>query len=105
MNTVDEIPVRVLHVLEADIPQDTRVVEKHIDTAKVLDGSLDDSLAVLDAVIVGDSLAAGGPDLIDNDICGLRTVSGCPQILNEYISPLLTCPRRCENHRGRSRRR
>lgn len=83
MNTVDEIPVRVLHVLEADIPQDTGVVEEHIDTAKVLDGSLNDSLAVLDTVVVGDRLAAGGPNLVDNDICGLRWVSGMSETMKQ----------------------
>lgn len=76
VNTVDQIPICVLHVLEADIPKDTGVVEKHIDAAKVLNGRLDNRLAVLHAVVVGDRLTAGGADLIDDNICGLRRVSG-----------------------------
>lgn len=68
MNPVDQIPILILHVLEADIPQDTGIVEEHIDATEVLDGGLNDRLAVLDAVVVGDRLAAGGADLVDHDI-------------------------------------
>jgi hypothetical protein len=71
VNAVDEVPVGILHVLEADIAEDTGVVEQNIDTTEVLDGSLDDGLTVLDAVVVGNRLAAGGADLLNNDICGL----------------------------------
>lgn len=72
VNAVDEIPVGILHVLEADIPQDTGVVEQNIDTAEVLDSRLNDGLAVLDAVVVGNRLAAGGADLLNNKVCGLE---------------------------------
>lgn len=105
MNAVDKIPVRILHVLEANIPQDTGVIKEHIDTAEVLDGSLNDSLAVLNAVVVGDRLAAGSPDLIDNDIRGLTGLANAPTSRNNQVSPLMTFPHRYENRRGRSRRR
>jgi hypothetical protein len=75
VNLVDEIPVLVRHVLEADVAQDAGVVEKNIDAAKVLDGCLDDLFAELDTVVVGDGLAARGADLVDDDIGGLRVVS------------------------------
>lgn len=71
VNAVDQIPVGILHVLEADIPEDTGVVEQNIDTTEVLDGCLNDGLTVLDAVVVGNGLAAGGADLLNNDICCL----------------------------------
>lgn len=74
MNSVDEIPVGVLHVLEANIPENTSVVEQNIDTAEVLDGCLNNGLTVLDAVVVGNRLAAGGADLLNDDICGLITM-------------------------------
>lgn len=67
----DEVPVLVLDVLEGDVAQDTGVVEEDIDAAKRLDGRLDDALAVLDAVVVGDGLAASGLDLVDDDISSL----------------------------------
>ena len=74
VNGVDEIPVGILHVLEADIPENTSVVEQNIDAAEVLDGRLNDGLTVLDAVVVGNRLAAGGADLLNDDICGLFTM-------------------------------
>lgn len=74
MNAVNKIPVGILHVLEANIPENTGVVEQNIDTAEVLDGRLNDGLTVLDTVVVGNRLAAGGADLLDDDICGLVKV-------------------------------
>jgi hypothetical protein len=71
MDSHDQVPVLVLHVLEADIPQDTGIVEQHIDAAIVLDGCLDDLLAICDAVVVGYCFAASGFDLVDDDISGL----------------------------------
>ena len=72
MHSVDEFPILLLHVLEAAIPKDTGIVDEDIDTAKIADGSLDDLLAVLDAVVVGDGLTAGGLDLVDYDIGSLQ---------------------------------
>lgn len=76
MNLVDQIPVLVLHVLEADIPQNTSVIEEDVNTAKVLNSRVNNGVTVLDAVVVGNSLAAGGPDLINDDICGLYDSGG-----------------------------
>jgi hypothetical protein len=67
----DEVPVLVLHVLEADIAQDAGVVDEDIDAAESLDGRLDDAVAILDAVVVGDGLAASGLDLVDDNIGSL----------------------------------
>jgi hypothetical protein len=74
VNAVNKIPVGILHVLEANIPENTGVVEQNIDTAEVLDGRLNDGLTVLDTVVVGNRLAAGGADLLNDDICGLVKV-------------------------------
>lgn len=71
MDGHNQIPVLVAHVLKGDISQDTGIVEEDIDAAVVLDGGLDDAIAVLDAVIVGYCFAACGFDLVDDDICGL----------------------------------
>jgi hypothetical protein len=68
----DQVPVLVLHVLEADIAQDTGVVDQDVDPAERLDGGVDNLLAVLDAVVVGYCLAACGFDLVDDNICGLE---------------------------------
>jgi hypothetical protein len=71
MDIHNQIPVLVLHVLKADIPQDTSIVDEDIDSAIVLDGSLDDLVAVGDAVVVGYGLSTCGFDLVDDYICGL----------------------------------
>lgn len=67
----DQVPVLVGEVLEADITENTGIVDDDVDAAESLDGSLDDLVAVLDAVVVGDSLAASGLDLIDNNVGSL----------------------------------
>lgn len=69
---VDQIPIRILHVLEADVSQDTSVVDEDVDAAEGLNGSLDDLLAILDAVVVGNSLSAGLFDLVDDNVGGLQ---------------------------------
>ena len=68
---VNEFPVCLLHVLEADITENTGVVDENIDAAKGIDGRLDDGLSVLDRIVVGDGLAASGADLIDDLVCSL----------------------------------
>jgi hypothetical protein len=73
MNCEDQIPVLVGHVLEADVSKNAGIVEQDVDSAKGIDGSLDDTVAILDAIVVGNSLTAGLFDLIDNKICSLRT--------------------------------
>jgi len=71
MHGHNQIPVLVLHVLEADITEDTSVVDQDIDAAECLDGGLDDLVAIGDTVVVGNGLAACGFDLVDNNISGL----------------------------------
>jgi hypothetical protein len=71
VDVVDEIPIRLLHVLEADIAQDTRIVDQYIDATERINRRLDNVLSVLDRVVVGDGLAACGADLVDDLVCGL----------------------------------
>jgi hypothetical protein len=71
VNCHDEIPVGILHVLEADIAENAGVVDENIDAAKVLDSGIDDLFAKLDAVVVGNSIASGLFDLFDDDISSL----------------------------------
>ena len=71
----DQIPVVIAHILECNISEDTRIVEKNIYPPKCLDRSLDDSLAVLDAVVVRDSVAARSFNLLDDNICSLCRAS------------------------------
>ena len=67
----DEVPVLILHILEADIPQNTGIVDQDVDAAEGLDGGFDDLVAVLDRIVVGNGLAAGFLDLVDHNIGSL----------------------------------
>ncbi len=71
MDGHNQIPVLVAHVLEADIPKNTGIVDQDIDSTEGLHGGFDDLVAVLDGIVVGDCFAASGFDLINDDICGL----------------------------------
>jgi hypothetical protein len=71
----DQVPVGILHIFETDIPQDSCIVDEHIDTAKSLDCSLYYGLAVLDAVVVGNGASASSLDLVDDNICCLLYAS------------------------------
>ena len=71
VNFHDKIPIRILHVLKADIPEDTSVVDEDIDAAKVLDRRANDGLSVLHAVVIRDGRSASFPDLVDDDIGSL----------------------------------
>ena len=71
VNLVNKIPVLVLHVLKANIPENTSIVNEDIDPAKVLDSRVDNGFTVLDTVVVGSSLASGSFNFIDHDIGSL----------------------------------
>lgn len=79
MHTEDEIPILVLHVLEADIPQDPGIVDKDVDAAEALDGGLDDLLALDYVVVVGYGVATQLLDFFDDSIRGLwyGLATGC----------------------------
>ena len=62
----DQVPILILHVLEADVSQDASIVDQDVYPAEILDGGIDDSLAILDAVVVGNRLTASGFDLVDD---------------------------------------
>lgn len=71
MDLEDQIPVLVLDVLEADIAQDAGVVNEDVDATECLDGRVDDLVAILDGIIVGNCLATILLDLINYYIGGL----------------------------------
>jgi hypothetical protein len=71
MHPVDQIPICLLHVLEANIAEDTRIIDEYVDAAKGVNGGFNDGFAILDRVVVGNCFAAGGFDLVYNSICSL----------------------------------
>lgn len=77
MHLHDQVPVLILHVLKADIPQNASIVDEHVDAAKGLDGSLDNLVAIFDRVVVRDGLAACRSDFVDDSVGGLDGKHSC----------------------------
>ena len=48
MDLHDQVPVRVLYVLEADVAENAGIVDEHVDASEGGNGGLDDLLAVLE---------------------------------------------------------
>jgi hypothetical protein len=74
VNLHDQVPVVVLHVLEADVSEDSSIVDQDVDSAKSLDGRVDDLFTIFDRVVVGNGLASSCLDLLDHDVCCLFRV-------------------------------
>jgi hypothetical protein len=83
VDVVDEVPIRLLHVLEADISQNTGIVDENINATKGINGRLDDGFSILDRIVVADRLAACGADLFDDFVCGL--------VVNVSLALLRSC--------------
>lgn len=75
MDSCNQIPILILHILEADISKNACIVEKDIDPTVVLNGGFDDFLAIFNTVVVGNSFTSCSLDLIDNYISGLGGIS------------------------------
>jgi hypothetical protein len=71
VDSVDEVPIGILHVLEADIAQNAGIVDEDINATKSLDGGIDNLLAKLYTVVVGNGIAAGFFDFVYDNIGGL----------------------------------
>jgi hypothetical protein len=71
MHSDDEVPVFIFHILKADISKDTCIVEQDIDPTEGFYGCLDDTLSILYTVVVGNGLASGRFDFVDNNVSGL----------------------------------
>lgn len=68
---LDQIPVQILHVLEANISQNTGVVNEDVDSAEGLNRGVNNGNAILNAVVVGNSLSASSLNLVDDYISSL----------------------------------
>lgn len=76
MDGHDQIPVMVRHVLEADVTEDAGIVDQDVDAAEVLNGRLNDLVAVDDIVVVSHCPTARRDDLSDDLVGKLRLVEG-----------------------------
>ena len=90
MDFHNKIPVRIFHVLKADIAENAGIVDKNINTAEIRNGGINDLVTKLDAVVVGYSLAARFLNFLDDDIGGLgkkRFVNICLPIV-KMLDPI-----------------
>lgn len=71
MYSYDQVPVCVFHVLEGDISQEPSIVDENVDAPKSLQGCIDEFVALLNAVIIGDGFSASVLDLVHDYIRGL----------------------------------
>lgn len=74
MNLEDVIPVLGGHLLKRPVPENTSIVDKHINTTKVIDGGPNDLVAIRNTVIVGYSGASSSFDLSNYLVSGLDTL-------------------------------
>ncbi len=77
MDAEDLVPVLFFDVVESAVTQDAGVGDDDVHLAEGVDCGLDDVLAAgvgVHAVVVGDGLAAGGLDLLD-DLVGHRSAA------------------------------
>ena len=71
MNFDDQVPVLVLHILEAYISKNARIVDQDINPSKLLYGGFDDLFTISHIVVVGNGFTACCSDLVDDNISGL----------------------------------
>jgi|GEM_PF-3850608 len=92
MYPVDQVPIGILHLVEALVAQDAGVVHHHIDTTESFQRVLHDLLAVGDRVVVGHCRTAGLADLLDHQIgrraAGAFTLSAAAQIIDQHLGTM-----------------
>jgi hypothetical protein len=71
MHSHDQIPIGIFHIFETDVTKDTSIVDEDINSSESLDGSINDLVTELDAVVIGNSFTASFLDFIDDDISSL----------------------------------
>lgn len=80
MDSQNRVPFRISHILEQNIIRhNTGIVDEDIDTTKSMNSRFNYSLAVLNAVVVGNSFTITRYDFLDNGICGLQDAN-CQQL-------------------------
>ena len=94
VDLVDEVPIGLCHLLERDIAQDAGVVDQDVELAPRVDRGLDDLIAVLDGVVVGDRLAAFLFDLGDDLVGRRRGLAFAGEAAAEVVDDDLRASRR-----------
>ena len=74
VNFDDEIPIGVSHVLEANISEDARIIEKDVNSPKFFDCSLNDEFAILNTVIICNGFSSIGTDFVNDNVGSLASL-------------------------------
>lgn len=53
VNINDSLPILILHVPDRNVSQNTSIVDQNVNPPKSLDGSLDDLVAILNGIVIG----------------------------------------------------
>ena len=93
MDRENRIPVLRIHLQEALVPQDPRVVDQDVHLAEEMHGGLDDFLAPVrcgDIVVIGDRLPARGADLRHDPVgraagTDPRPVARAPEVVHDHL--------------------
>ncbi len=85
VDLVDQVPVRLGHLVEADVAEDAGVVHHDVDAPVGVHRGLDDLRAVGDRVVVGDGLAAGFLDLVHHHVGRLRAAAAAVDVAAEVV--------------------
>ena len=96
MHAHNRVPVLFRHVEDHPVAQDTGVVHDDVELAEGIAGALDDAfgrLEVGDAVAVGDGLATGLLDVVDDLLSRTLTRAGtvemCAEIVDDDLGAVL----------------
>lgn len=71
MNLVNKIPILVLHVLKANVPQNARIVNENINSTKALYGRINNPLAIGNAIVIGHGLSSILLDFVNDNVGSL----------------------------------
>ena len=75
MDSIYQIPVCICHILEADVSQDTGIIDQNIDATECLYSCLNDLLSIFYAVVIRNGFSTGCLDFVDDNIGGLLDLS------------------------------
>ncbi len=89
VDAVDEVPVLLGHLVEADVAQDAGVVHHHVHAAEGVERGLYDLRAFFHRVVAGDRCAAGFADLLHHPVGRARalslTVGAAAEIVDHHL--------------------
>ena len=86
----NDIPICIFHIAKRHIPQNSSIVDEHVNTSKVVNSSLDDPVSMLDRVIIWDSNTTRLIDFLNYNIrsSGVRAfvaIDRSAQVIDDHL--------------------